>query len=54
MQDRICQIDETLLQRTAGPYMRVRLGNDLIEQMFSASTASRHADGRAHGVGAAR
>jgi len=22
MQDRICQIDETLLQRTAGPYIR--------------------------------
>jgi hypothetical protein len=23
MQDRICQVDETLLQRTAGPYIRV-------------------------------
>jgi hypothetical protein len=23
MQDRICQIDENLLQRTAGPYIRV-------------------------------
>jgi hypothetical protein len=25
MQDRICQIDENLLHRTAGPYIRVRL-----------------------------
>jgi hypothetical protein len=25
MQDRICQVDETLLQRTAGPYIRVKM-----------------------------
>ena len=37
MQGRICQIDETLLQRTAGPYIRVMTGNALAEQMFSAS-----------------
>jgi hypothetical protein len=24
MQDRICQIDENLLHRTAGPYIRVK------------------------------
>jgi hypothetical protein len=27
MQDRIRQIDENLLRRTAGPYIRVNLGN---------------------------
>jgi len=26
MQDRICRIDENLLHRTAGPYIRARLG----------------------------
>jgi hypothetical protein len=33
--------------------VRVRLGNALIEQMFSASAGSGHADGRAYGVGPA-
>src|SRR5215831_1378622 len=31
MQDRICRIDESLLQRTAGPYDRVRIGKSQIE-----------------------
>jgi hypothetical protein len=35
MQDRICQVDETLLQRTAGPYIRVKLRKTQSEQMFS-------------------
>jgi hypothetical protein len=37
MQDRICQIDENLLQRTAGPYMWVKTGKAQIEHMISAS-----------------
>ena len=37
MQDRICQIDENLLQRTAGPYMWVKSGKAQPEQMSSAS-----------------
>jgi hypothetical protein len=37
MQGRICQIDETLLQRTAGPYIRVRPGNPQAEHIESAS-----------------
>jgi hypothetical protein len=38
MQDRICRIDENLLHRTAGPYMRVKTGNAPIEQKISAWT----------------
>jgi hypothetical protein len=36
MQDRICQIDENLLHPTAGPYIRVKIGNALAEQKTSA------------------
>jgi hypothetical protein len=36
MQDRISQVDEKLLQRTAGPYIRVKIGKAQNEQMFSA------------------
>jgi hypothetical protein len=35
MQDRICQIDENLLQRTAGPYIRVKSDKAQNKQMFS-------------------
>ena len=35
MQDRIWQVDETLLQRAAGPYIRVKLRRTQCEQMFS-------------------
>jgi len=35
MQDRICQIDENLLHRTAGPYIRVKSRKVQTEQMFS-------------------
>ena len=37
MQDRICQIDEILLQRTAGPYIRVTTRRTQIEHIKSAS-----------------
>jgi hypothetical protein len=36
MQDRICQVDQTLLQRAAGPYIRVKTGNALTERNISA------------------
>src|SRR3984893_5976435 len=36
MQDRHRQFDEIFLQRTAGPYIRVRMRNTRREQMFSA------------------
>src|SRR5262245_22640004 len=35
MQDRVCRIDENLLHRTAGPYIRVKLRRTLSEQMSS-------------------
>jgi hypothetical protein len=58
MQDRICQIDENLLQRTAGPYMGSisTESPNLAYELMSASTendqdraTSRHVaiDGRA-------
>jgi hypothetical protein len=37
MQDRICRIDENLLQRTAGPYIRVKRRRTQSEQMWSGS-----------------
>jgi hypothetical protein len=37
MQDRNRQLDENLLRRTAGPYIRVRSGNPQSEQIESAS-----------------
>ena len=39
MQDRISQIDEILLHRTAGPYIWVKSGKAQIEQMLSALPA---------------
>jgi hypothetical protein len=36
MQDRQRQLDEIRLQRAAGPYIRVKTGNALIEQKISA------------------
>ena len=36
MQDRYRHLDENLLQRTAGPYTRVKRRNTRYEQMFSA------------------
>jgi hypothetical protein len=36
MQDRHRQFDEIFLQRTAGPYIRVKTGKAQCEQMFSA------------------
>jgi hypothetical protein len=36
MQDRYRHLDENLLQRTAGPYMRVKTGKARYEHMFSA------------------
>ncbi len=38
MQDRICRIDENLLQRTAGPYIGVKQRRTQCEQMSSGST----------------
>jgi hypothetical protein len=35
LQDRIGRIDENLLHRTAGPYIWVKTGKALTEQMFS-------------------
>jgi hypothetical protein len=35
MQDRICRIDENLLQRTAGPYIRVTTGKAQSEHITS-------------------
>jgi hypothetical protein len=37
MQDRNRQLDENLLQRAAGPYIRVKMRNTLCEQTFSGS-----------------
>jgi hypothetical protein len=37
MRDRICRIDENLLQRTAGPYIRVRIDKTQCEYNESAS-----------------
>src|SRR5262249_23012753 len=36
MRDRICRIEENLLQRTAGPYIRVKLRRTQCEQISSA------------------
>jgi hypothetical protein len=36
MQDRICRIDENLLQHTAGPYIRVKMRRTQHEQIESA------------------
>ena len=41
MQDRHRQFDEIFLQRTAGPYIRVRMRNTRREQMFSALSRKR-------------
>src|SRR6516225_11001576 len=35
MQDRICRIDENLLQHTAGPYIRVKMRRTQCEQIES-------------------
>jgi hypothetical protein len=40
MQDRKPQLDENLLQRTAGPYIRVKLRRTEYEHMFSASPSA--------------
>jgi hypothetical protein len=39
MQDRITQIDEIFLQRTAGPYIRVKSGTTQSEYILSALPA---------------
>jgi hypothetical protein len=46
MQDRICQIDENLLQRTAGPYIRVmsaRFNTTRASDFFRCASDSGHA-----------
>jgi hypothetical protein len=42
MQNRNRQLDENLLQRAAGPYIRVKMRNTPCEQMFSAPSKLRH------------
>ena len=47
MQDRICRIDENLLQRTAGPYIRVM--SDKTQSEHNESAVPREADIGARG-----
>jgi hypothetical protein len=61
MQDRISQVDEKLLQRTAGPYIRVKPGKAQNEQNFSGlcrspaiHTLSQQFDGMLQSVGGYR
>jgi len=45
MQDRICQIDQTLLRRTAGPYIRVmcvRFHRGPASNLFRSDPKRRH------------
>jgi hypothetical protein len=44
MQDHIRQIDENLLRRTAGPYIRVKTGNSRTEQCFPVCPRKRTSD----------